>query len=433
MEASTEQAAEALDNLATAILSTYSDDRPLDAIWGWNLPPLTRHDLADECGEMAARLRELNPKALDTELGVRLQQLPERLDRLRSASLPNLPGPSAMQVVAQIHDLLSWIENKLPIPPPAKVTVDWKDVSTKSLLPPELLRRLRSIEASLKAIEPRAADIAGKVDAIEAAHEAAENLPTDLQTLQEAREQIEEIQKAVTAASDKAGKDVGATGKALADIRAQDTEAKKLIENIGAAYRVTTTKGLAASFANKAFWLNGSLMAWVVGLLGALYIGAQTASARFDKLESLLSQNTNPDRLWIQLVVALVGIGAPVWFAWIATKQIGQRFRLAEDYGFKASVAKAYEGYRREAARIDPEFEARLFSSALARLEEAPLRLVEQESYGSPWHELTASGAFRKALELIPELKTKYLDIVKSIGASGAVADALTSKSAADR
>lgn len=63
-----------------------------------------------------------------------------------------------------------------------------------------------------------------------------------------------------------------------------------------------------------------------------------------------------------------------MWFAWLATKQIGQRFHLAEDYAFKASVAKAYEGYRKEAARIDPEFEARLFGSALTRLDEAPLR-----------------------------------------------------------
>jgi hypothetical protein len=80
-------------------------------------------------------------------------------------------------------------------------------------------------------------------------------------------------------------------------------------------------------------------------------------------------------------------VGAPLWFAWVATKQLGQRFRLAEDYGFKASVAKAYEGYRRDAVRIDPRFEAQLFGIALRRLEEAPLRMIEEEAHGSPWHE----------------------------------------------
>jgi hypothetical protein len=99
-------------------------------------------------------------------------------------------------------------------------------------------------------------------------------------------------------------------------------------------------------------------------------------------------------------------VGAPVWFSWLATKQIGQRFRLAEDYAFKASVAKAYEGYKLEATRLDPNFEKRLFASALTRLDEAPLRLVETGSPGSPWHELIDSHAFKQALEIVPELKT---------------------------
>jgi hypothetical protein len=53
------------------------------------------------------------------------------------------------------------------------------------------------------------------------------------------------------------------------------------------------------------------------------------------------------------VVLSLLSIGAPIWLAWQATKQIGQRFRLSEDYAFKASISRAYEGFRREAARID--------------------------------------------------------------------------------
>src|SRR5690606_11815180 len=106
--------------------------------------------------------------------------------------------------------------------------------------------------------------------------------------------------------------------------------------------------------------------------------------------------------------------GAPLWFAWIATKQINQRFRLSEDYAYKASVAKAYEGYRREAAKIDTIFEARLFSSALERLEEAPLRLVEEEMHGSPWHELFTSKPFRDALETIPEFRDSIINLMKN-------------------
>ncbi|MNV99006.1 hypothetical protein D3C71_1943230 [compost metagenome] len=98
-----------------------------------------------------------------------------------------------------------------------------------------------------------------------------------------------------------------------------------------------------------------------------------------------------------------------MWFAWVSTKQIGQRFRLAEDYGFKASVAKAYEGYRKEAARIDEAFEAKLFSIALTRLDEAPLRTVEAETPGSPWHELFANAKSN------PEFLEKLLAAARSI------------------
>lgn len=113
----------------------------------------------------------------------------------------------------------------------------------------------------------------------------------------------------------------------------------------------------------------------------------------------------------------------------LAAKQIGQRFRLAEDYAFKASVAKAYEGYRKEAARIDPQFEARLFGSALTRLDEAPLRLVEIGSHGSPWHELATSDGVRRAFELAPEFQEKATSLLRD---AMAAAGKLTGKSAAD-
>lgn len=76
---------------------------------------------------------------------------------------------------------------------------------------------------------------------------------------------------------------------------------------------------------------------------------------------ALNSQQPNRGDVWTQALLAFVGVAGPIWLAWLATKQIGQRSRLAEDYAFKASVAKAYEGYRKEAARLDEKLEARLF------------------------------------------------------------------------
>ncbi|EPY4131494.1 hypothetical protein ACXDI5_000161 [Klebsiella variicola] len=104
----------------------------------------------------------------------------------------------------------------------------------------------------------------------------------------------------------------------------------------------------------------------------------------------------------IRLFLSILSIGGPVWFAWLATKQIGQRFRLSEDYAFKASISRAYEGFRSEASRIDKNLEIKLLASALSRLDELPLRLVETETHGSPYHELLSSDNFKEALKVIP-------------------------------
>jgi hypothetical protein len=93
-----------------------------------------------------------------------------------------------------------------------------------------------------------------------------------------------------------------------------------------------------------------SMWAWVVGLVAALGIGSYIGAHRFEVLSAAL-QAPNPN--WGELPCKLsflffsffsfLSVGAPLWFAWLATKQIGQRFRLTEDYALKATVAKAYE------------------------------------------------------------------------------------------
>jgi hypothetical protein len=156
------------------------------------------------------------------------------------------------------------------------------------------------------------------------------------------------------------------------------------------------------------------MWAWVGGLVAALGIGSIIGAHRLELLSAAIqAQNQSWAGLVMQALLSLLSVGAPLWFAWLATKQIGQRFRLAEDYAFKASIAKAYEGYRKEAARIDPAFESQLFASALSRLDEAPLRLVEIGEHGSPWHELANSEGVRRAFDVAPEFQEKATALLR--------------------
>jgi hypothetical protein len=252
---------------------------------------------------------------------------------------------------------------------------------------------------------------------IQDATDTAEALPTDLQELKEAKRTVNQIATDSAELFGKIKTNHGDSKAALDDISRNQDEADKLVQQCEEAYRITTTKGLAAAFDNRASQLSISMRLWAIGLFTALAASAYFGSQRMGLLVKIIEQpgGAKPEVIWMNIVLAVFSIGAPVWFAWLATKQIGQRFRLAEDYAFKASVAKAYEGYRREAARIDEAFEARLFGSALTRLEEAPLRLVESETHGSPWHELISSEVFQNALKTMPELKAKFIDVFKGL------------------
>jgi hypothetical protein len=95
--------------------------------------------------------------------------------------------------------------------------------------------------------------------------------------------------------------------------------------------------------------------------------------------------------------------------AWLATKQIAYLFRLSEDYGFKATVAKAYEGFRDEAVKFDVQFSARLFATALQRMDENPLRYVSDSQPGSPMQELFQQPFFQEAMNANPSFKDRLL------------------------
>ena len=81
------------------------------------------------------------------------------------------------------------------------------------------------------------------------------------------------------------------------------------------------------------------------------------------------------------------------------------------DYAFKASVSKAYEGFRKEAVSLDPEFAKRLFGSALDRLDELPSRLVTKGHHNSPVEALLSNEGVRTFLGDFPDTRERFLKL----------------------
>ena len=403
-----DNACQALDALATAVTNAWGADTTACENFGWFAPAVTRHDLADLARNLATDIRSTDSETIDPTALKLVQDLPRRLQVLQGNTVPQMFGGNSGQAIPAYVSTVALVRS-IVLP-----AIGWQVIPDQKALPSSLARRARAAQAELDQLTPNLTQLAKQIEDIQSAHKVADSLPIDLQALSEAREKVSKSSIEAALTEEKLHKAWSESENYLKWMKDNNEEARKLIELCEAAYQITTTKGLAGAFDQRAGRLAWSMWTWVGGLVLALGIGSYIGAHRLEILSAAL-QATNPNwgGIAILAILSLLSVGAPLWFAWLATKQIGQRFRLAEDYAFKASVAKAYEGYRKEAARIDPAFEHRLFGSALTRLDEAPLRLVETGTHGSPWHELANSDAVRRTFDAAPEFRDKIIDLLR--------------------
>jgi hypothetical protein len=332
-----------------------------------------------------------------------------RLQFLQQSTIPNLWGNSAAGVPAYMFTLQGLRKALAPILTRGRS----REEAITNLR--KITGQIRGLEARLNGLEPRAASVAQMVDAIERAYNAADQLPTDLDSLAEASKRVGEIvddatmnQSRLVAVRERADEIATQLDKNL-------TEADAVLKRCETAYSAATSVGLAAAFSERSLSLAKSMWVWVVGLVVALAAGGYFGTQRLQALVELFKEpNQTASVVYPNVILSLLSIGAPIWFAWLSTKQIGQRFRLSEDYAFKASISRAYEGFRREAARVDKELEFRLLASALNRLDELPLRLVETETHGSPWHELANSDLVKQAIKSVPDFASQVRELAES-------------------
>lgn len=399
---------ESLDDLSASILALTKEDRTLMAINGWTFPPLNRHDASLMLTRLSNKVKQYEISELDNEISEAIQEVLERISGFKKTILPQLFTGNANQVFPHFIALVQYVSQVLdPL-------FGWEILHDNRVLPVQLSRRLRAIQSELNELIPNKETIKEQIQLIHDATAAAESLPTDLESLKDARNKVNKFSTDAAEFFGKIDSYHQLSEKTSTSILDKREEVDKLIAQCEDAYKITTTKGLAGAFTQRANGLVNSMWIWVVGLLIALTVGVLIGAHRFEIINDAMNNKQSTGYIWIQIFLSSLSLGAPIWFAWIATKQISQRFKLSEDYAYKAAVAKAYEGYRKEAARIDPDFESRLFDSALTRLEEAPLRFMEGKEHGSPWHEMVSSPQFQRALESIPELRDKFIEITKS-------------------
>lgn len=394
-----------LDHI-TASISSSGENRTFAEAYGWNAAPLTKLEVASRFSTLSAKLRAQQAAGISPELATQIPTMEARLSTFVAINLPQLLSGNAQGVMGPLALLIDWLE--AIITPP----FDWESVPTDAL-PKKIKNRISSANSRLALLEPDLESLSAKIAVIRDAHDTALALPTDLQELQEANEKLASVSADSTQAAAEINLKREEALKLVQLMEQSRTDAEKIIEQAQQAYAAATSRGLAAAFDERAGKLTNSMWVCIGGLVAALGLGSYIGATRVTALTRALEAKAGVGEILVEFLISLLSIGAPLWFSWLMTKQIGQRFRLSEDYAFKASVAKAYEGFRREAVRIDPEFEKRLFASALTRLEEPPLRLVEQATHGSPYQEFVNSPAVQKALQVAPDFKEQVLGLAR--------------------
>lgn len=403
-----DNAVQSLTKLKDSLFNQINYDNDLLSKYGWNTPAIDREDICLQIEFIIKIIENSKIEMTEDEYIYRsISYIPSRVDKIIGNTLPYISNGNAGGAFPALFEFISWLFFSL------NPLVGWKNFKHPEAMPKKIANRIDALNKRISAIEPEQKLLENKIKLINEATAAADELPESLETLQAAKKDAVLAREQAERSSIRADENAQKIKNILDSLEAMEVRAKEILEKSEQALRSSTSVGLAAAFSNRANTLNASIRWWVAGLTSALLIGAVAAYYRIDFLGKIISgDEPNWGVLIMHLLLSAMSIGGPLWFAWMATSQITYRFKLAEDYYFKSSVATAYEGYRKEAASIDENFTHRLFGSALDRLDEAPMRVMDQKISSSPLHDLLETDAFKAAVDKFPDLGKAVGDVL---------------------
>lgn len=373
-----------LEALAQQVLSVVPDDRPFAEVWGWNMPQINRNDYASIIRSPIDRISKIKNMEIDPKDDALISKYPAMIEYLKSGVIPNLPGGNAFHVYITLGSFLDAINNV--IDKYIGDSINFDELKNKSLFPVSLINDFKAARGQLESAKQGISGIDDQLKIIGRGAEVITNLDSELASLEVARNMFNSTSATLNehmTATEVAKSQISQILEEMKEIR---SEADGIYKAAQAAFSATTSVGLGKEFHDRAVELKESLKYLSIGLLVVLIGAAYMSYLRLTALHDLMNiKPVDLSLVWANVIAMVVSLGPPVWLAWLLTRQIGQRFRLSEDYGFKASIAKAYAGYREEAARLDDiEFQKKLFDSTIRKIEEDPLRYVERETESTP-------------------------------------------------
>lgn len=173
---------------------------------------------------------------------------------------------------------------------------------------------------------------------------------------------------------------------------------EKATDSLAAAART----GMAASFERRAAEYDepreGWLFAFLMSLTAIVFIAGYYILPQIKDVQDI-------GRLYIFLTD--IPLTLPfIWFAWFSALRFSQLGRLKEDYKFKVATALALDGYRKQAADLNPALQEKLLDIAITNFGENPLRLMTKDS-AKDAHPLAGVIDDKAILEVVKALSEK--------------------------
>lgn len=187
----------------------------------------------------------------------------------------------------------------------------------------QLRAEILSLERSKEPIEKKIGDVQKSLQTIVDARDAALELPETLDSLRKANSEIQKLK-------DQSIKNEKDNSNILEHIKETNTfitetqdKIKSLIGKCEETLRASTGVGLASAFAKHAQTLRESSRWWVGALICALVstvgLGYYRITAIFEMLKTPGIDST---LVFLNMIMSLMVLAAPVWLAWIAAKRI---------------------------------------------------------------------------------------------------------------
>jgi predicted nucleic acid-binding Zn-ribbon protein len=151
-----------------------------------------------------------------------------------------------------------------------------------------------------------------------------------------------------------------------------------------------TSAGLASSFQDRKKTFRGPKVWWLRAFASCLLLLFSGALVEFFYQLIHKTTPTSWDGVLLHLLVRAPIVFPLIWFALYAARQLTIAMRLEEDYAFKESISKAFEGYRRQMENISGEIHGeppvvKLSSAVIDTLSSSPDRIYDKKGlHGSP-------------------------------------------------